>query len=77
MTEKTDLPNVSMTNTKQELLDDYQEAKGQFESLSKDLFDAEKARKQLEKKVAAATADAQAAQNPQKRLHDQRGTQSR
>ena len=77
MTEKTDLPNVSMTNTKKELLEAYQEAKGQFESLSKDLLDAEKARKQLEKKVAAATADAQAAQDPLKRLHDLRGTLSR
>ncbi len=77
MTEKTDLPNVSMTNTKKELLEAYQEAKGQFESLSKDLLDAEKARKHLEKKVAAATADAQAEQDPLKRLHDLRGTLSR
>jgi len=77
MTEKTDLPNVSMTNTKKELLEAYEEAKGQFESLSKDLLDAEKARKQLEKKVAAATADTQAAQDPLKRLHDLRGTISR
>jgi chromosome segregation ATPase len=77
MTEKTDLPNVSMTNTKKELLEAYEEAKAQFESLSKDLLDAEKARKQLEKKVAAATADSQAAQDPLKRLHDLRGTISR
>ena len=77
MTEKTDLPNVSMTNTKKELLEAYEEAKAQFESLSKDLLNAEKARKQLEKKVAAATADSQAAQDPLKRLHDLRGTISR
>ena len=50
MTEKTDLPNVSMTNTKKELLEAYEEAKEQFETLSKDLLDAEKARKRLEKK---------------------------
>ncbi len=77
MTEKTDLPNVSMTNTKKELLEAYEETKAQFENLSKDLLDAEKARKQLEKKVAAATADSQAAQDPLKRLHDLRGTISR
>ena len=77
MTEKTDLPNVSMTNTKKELLEAYEEAKEHFESLSKDLLDAEKARQRLEKKVAATTADAQAAQDPLKRLHDLRGTLSR
>ena len=77
MTEKTDLPNVSMTNTKKELLEAYEEAKEHVESLSKDLLDAEKARKRLEKKVATATADAQAAQDPLKRLHDLRGTISR
>ena len=61
MTEKTDLPSVSMANTKKELLEAYEESKERFESLSKDLLDAEKARKRLEKKVATATADAQAA----------------
>jgi len=77
MTEKTDLPNVSMANTKKELLEAYEEAKEHVESLSKNLLDAEKARKQLEKKVATATADAQAAQDPLKRLQDLRGTISR
>ena len=77
MTEKTDLPNISMANTKKELLEAYEEAKEHFESLSKDLLDAEKARKRLEKKVATATADEQAAQDPLKRLHDLRGTISR
>jgi len=77
MTEKTDLPNVSMANTKKELLEAYEKAKKHFGSVSKDLLDAEKARKQLEKKVAAATADTQAAQDPLKRLHDLRGTISR
>ena len=77
MTEKTDLPNISMANTKKELLEAYEEAKGHFESLSEDLLDAEKARKRLEKKVATTTADAQAAQDPLKRLHDLRGTISR
>ena len=77
MTEKTDLPNVSMTNTKKELLEAYEVAKKHFDGVNKELLDAEKARKQLEKKVAAATADQQAAQDPLKRLHDLRGTLSR
>ena len=77
MSEKSDLPNVSMTNTKKELLGAYEEAKKQFEILSSDLLDAEKARKRLEKKVAAAAADTQAAQDPLKRLHDLRGAISR
>ncbi len=77
MAEKTDLPNVSMANTKKELLEAYEEAKANFENLSKDLLNAEKARKQLEKKVAAATADKQASQDPLKRLHDLRGALSR
>jgi hypothetical protein len=77
MTDQADLPNVSMANTKKELLEAYQTAKKLFESQSKDLLDAEKARKRMEKKVATATADAQAAQDPVKRLHDLRGAISR
>ena len=45
--------------------------------MDKNLLDAEKARKQMEKKVAAATADTQTAQDPVKRLHDLRGAISR
>jgi chromosome segregation ATPase len=77
MTDQTDLPNVSMANTKKELLEAYETAKKRFDSQSKDLLDAEKARKRLEKKAAAATADAQAAQDPVKRLQDLRGAISR
>ena len=77
MTEQTDLPAVSMANTKKELLEAYEIAKKQCESQSKDLLDAEKARKRMEKQVATATADTQAAQDPVKRLHDLRGAISR
>jgi hypothetical protein len=77
MTDQADLPNVSMANTKKELLEAYQAAKKIYESQSKDLLDAEKARKRMEKQAAAATADAQAAQDPVKRLHDLRGAISR
>jgi chromosome segregation ATPase len=77
MTDQADLPNVSMANTKKELLDAYEIAKKRFESQSKDLLDAEKARKRMEKQVATATADAQVAQDPVQRLHDLRSAISR
>lgn len=77
MTDQIDLPTVSMANTKKELLDAYEAAKKRFDSLNKDLLDAEKARKQMEKQVATATAEAQSAQDPVKRLHDLRGVISR
>jgi chromosome segregation ATPase len=73
MTEHTDLPNVSMANTKKELLDAYETARKKAESLSKDLLDAEKARKRMEKQAAVSAADEQAAQDPIKRLNDLRG----
>jgi chromosome segregation ATPase len=77
MNDHKDLPSVSMSNTKKELLDAYEEAKKRFDSLSKDLLDAEKARKQMEKQLATATAEAQVAQDPVARLHDLRGAISR
>ncbi|MEA3231892.1 MAG: hypothetical protein U9Q05_09085 [Thermodesulfobacteriota bacterium] len=77
MNDQTDLPIVSMTNTKKELLETYEAAKKRFKNLNKDLLDAEKARKRMEKQVAAATADAQTAQDPVKRLHNLRGAISR
>jgi hypothetical protein len=77
MNDQADLPAVSMANTKKELLEAYEIAKKRVENQSKDLLDAEKARKRMEKKVATATADAQAAQDPVQRLHDLRSTISR
>lgn len=77
MNDQIDLPDVSMANTKKELLDAYEEAKKRFDSLSKDLLDADKARKRMEKQLAAATADSQVAQDPVVRLHDLRTAISR
>lgn len=77
MTDQTELPTVSMANTKKELLEAYETAKQRFEDLNKDLLDAEKARKRMEKQVETATAEAQAAQDPVKRLQDLRSTISR
>lgn len=71
------IASVSMTNTKKELLEAYEEAKQRLQNLDKSLLDTEKARKQLEKQLAAATADSQAAQDPLQRLHDLRGAISR
>ena len=77
MSEHADIPNVSMTNTKKELLEAYEAAKARLQDLNRELLDAEKAKKRLEKQAAAATADAQAAQDPLHRLHDLRGAISR
>lgn len=77
MNHQADLPNVSMANTKKELMEAYEIAKKRLESHSKDLLDAEKARKRMEKQVATATADAQVALDPVQRLHDLRSTISR
>jgi len=77
MADQSEIPNVSMTNTKKELLEAYEAAKQRLQSLGKDMLDAEKAKKRLEKQVVAAAADSQAAQDPLQRLHDLRGSISR
>ena len=73
MTEQTDSPPVSMSNTKKEMLEAYQAIKKRFQGQEKDVLNAEKARKQLEKKLATATADAQATQDPLERLYKLKG----
>jgi chromosome segregation ATPase len=77
MTEKNDTPTVSMSNTKKEMLDSYQAIKKRLQEREKQTLDAEKARKQMEKKVAEATADAQASQDPLQRLYILKGDISR
>jgi len=69
MTELNDTPTVSMSNTKKEMLDAYQAIKKQLIEREKHVLDAEKSRKQMEKKIAEATADAQASQDPLQRLY--------
>ena len=73
----SDVPSVSMANTKKELLEAYEAAKEALKAKEKDLLDAEKARKALEKKAALATAGAQAAQDPVHRLNDLRSALGR
>ena len=73
MTDQNDTPNVSMANTKKELLEAYQTMKKQLQVRDKAVLDAEKARKLAEKQAALAAAEAQSAQDPVQRLHDLRG----
>ena len=66
-----------MSNTKKEMLDAYQSIKKRLQEREKQTLNAEKARKQMEKKVAEATADAQASQDPLQRLYILKGDISR
>ena len=77
MPEKTEIPKVSMANTKKELLDAYEPIKKQLKIREKERLDAQKAQKQMEKELAAATAKAEASGDPFKRLYDLRGDISR
>lgn len=77
MSAQPGLSNVSMANTKKELLEAYEVAKKRLQSMDKNLLDAEKAQKRLQKQLAEATADAQSDQDPVQRLHSLRGAISR
>jgi hypothetical protein len=77
MTEQNEIPTVSMANTKKEMMDAYKAVKRQLQTQEKDLLNAEKTRKQMERKLAEATADAQASQDPLQRLSSLRSDISR
>ncbi|MBW2154765.1 MAG: hypothetical protein JRH18_24275 [Deltaproteobacteria bacterium] len=77
MPDSNEIPSVTMANTKKEMLEAYQTVKNRLREREKELLNAQKARKQMEKQVAAATAEAEAAQDPLQRLHDLRGAFSR
>ena len=68
----TDVPAVSMTNTKKELLEAYQKARAVIEQQGEALLQAEEARARAEEQVAVATADAQTREDPVRRLHELR-----
>jgi len=53
MIETADIPNISVANTKKGLLEYYEAANKGFDSVNKDLLDAEKAHNRLENKEAA------------------------
>lgn len=77
MSDQNGTPQVTMSNTKKEMMDAYEAAKQQIKVKEKQLLDAEKARKQIEKELAEATAETQASQDPLHRLYDLRGAISR
>ena len=77
MTDQNDIPTVTMTNTKKEMMDAYKTVKRQLQMQEKEFLNAEKTRKQMEKKLAEATADAQASQDPLQRLSSLRSDISR
>ncbi|MDY6843779.1 MAG: hypothetical protein SVW57_06785 [Thermodesulfobacteriota bacterium] len=67
-------PQINMSNTKKEMLDVYRDMKKLIEAKDKELIDAERAKKELEKKAALAEAETQAAQDPVHRIHDLRSS---
>lgn len=77
MPDKNEIPQVTMANTKKEMMEAYQAMKKQLQAKEKERLDAEKARKEMEKQAAATTAEAQASQDPIKRLSDLRSNISR
>ena len=77
MTDQKEIPSVSMTNTKKEMIEAYKAMKQRLEATEKQLLDAEKVRKQMEEKAAEAVAEAQTSQDPLQRLHDLKGAFSR
>jgi len=77
MPDDRDIPQVTMANTKKEMMEAYQSIKRQLQAKEKERLDADKARKEMEKKAATATAQTQASQDPLKRLSDLRSHISR
>ncbi len=77
MTDQNEIPKIGMSNTKKEMVEAYQTVKQQLNAKEKQLLDAEKVRRQLEKEVAETTAESQTSQDPLQRLHDLKGAISR
>jgi len=77
MPDQNEIPQVSMSNTKKEMMEAYQAAKKHLKEKEKQLLDAEKTRNQMEKQMAESTAEEQASQDPLQRLHDLKGAISR
>ncbi len=73
MSDQETIPQITMSNTKKEMVDAYQSIKQQLKEKEKQILDAEKARRQAEKQMAETTAEAEASQDPLQRLHDLKG----
>ncbi len=72
--DKNSLPQIDMSNTKKDMLDVYRDMKGLIETKSKELINAEKSKKEFEKKAALAAAETQATQDPVHRIHGLRSS---
>jgi len=67
-----EMPQVTMSNTKKELLEAYEQAKDVLAKQAKALLKAEEARARAEAEAARAAADIQVQEDPVRRLHDLR-----
>ena len=71
------LPQITMTNTKKDMIEAYGATKKLLETKERELLSAENAKKQLEKNAALEAAKVQAAQDPILRIHDLRSSVSK
>jgi len=69
---KEEVPVVSMSNTKKELLQAYQTMRELQADRDQEILDAEEARQKMENELALATADVQAKQDPARRIQELR-----
>jgi chromosome segregation ATPase len=67
-----EVPQVTMSNTKKELLEAYEQAKEVLSKQAKALLKAEEARARAQAEAARASADIQVQEDPVRRLHDLR-----
>ena len=77
MNDSKEVRNLTMSNTKKEMLEAYKIVKDRLLAKEKELLNVQKRLKEMEKKVAIATAESEAEQNPLKRLHDLKETFNR
>ena len=73
----TDTPQVSMSNTKKEMLEAYQSMKELIGLKDRELVDLDNARKAAEKQASLAVAKAATEGDPVRRIHELRSTISR
>ncbi|MEA1923064.1 MAG: hypothetical protein U9N63_10435 [Pseudomonadota bacterium] len=72
MENKNEIPNVTSSNTKKELLDAYMGMKEILKNREREILNAQKAREKAEKQAALATAQKEAKNDPIQRIHDLR-----
>lgn len=77
MSDQNETTQLTMSNTKKEMMDAYLAVKQQLKAKEKQVLDAEKTKRQIENQMAETTAETQISQSPLQRLYDLRGTISR